>query len=48
MRLMALHKRASSEGVSPDSVEDAMDSGNPKASLVQLNFLKQSDIASLS
>ena len=43
MRLMALHKRASSEGVRADSVEDAMDSENPKASLVQLLLAKQRD-----
>ena len=36
LRLMALHKRAVSEGVSGDAVEDAMDGDDPKASLISL------------
>ena len=36
MRLMALHKRALSEGVSADAVEDAMDGDDPKSLLVAL------------
>ena len=34
MRLTALHKRAASEGVDADAVDDAMDGDDPKASLV--------------
>eukprot|EP01045_Picozoa_sp_COSAG04_P003104 COSAG04_NODE_122_length_24803_cov_180.609415_6_plen_2065_part_01 len=36
MRLTALQKRAVAEGVSSDAVDDAMDSDDPKASLVSL------------
>ena len=47
MRLMALHKRAIGEGVSPADVEDAMDSDNPKAVLVELLLARQRDEAEL-
>ena len=40
MRLMALHKRAVGEGVdesaAEDAVEAAMESGDPKATLIDL------------
>ena len=36
MRLGALQKRAASEGVSADAVDDAMDGDDPKASLIAL------------
>merc|ERR1711969_65785 len=36
MRLMALQRRAVAEGVDADEVDDAMESGDPKASLVAL------------
>ena len=36
MRVMHLHKRALSEGVSAATVEDAMDGADPKASLIGL------------
>ena len=36
MRTMALHRRAVSEAVDADSLEDAMDSDDPKASLIEL------------
>eukprot|EP01045_Picozoa_sp_COSAG04_P006490 COSAG04_NODE_320_length_16877_cov_26.485401_1_plen_4766_part_00 len=36
MRVTALHKRAVSEGVSADAVDDAMDGDEPKAALINL------------
>lgn len=36
MRLMALHRRAVVEGVRAEAVEDAMDSAQPKARLIEL------------
>ena len=36
MKLMALQSRAVAEGVSPDALEEAMESGNPKKQLVSL------------
>ena len=36
LRLSAVQKRAVSEGVPPDAVEGAMDSDDPKASLIRL------------
>ena len=36
MRLTALQKRARSEGVAADAVEDAMDGDDPKAALIAL------------
>ena len=36
MRLMALQRRAVAEGVDADEVDDAMESADPKASLVAL------------
>ena len=36
LRLSAVQKRAVSEGVPPDAVEDAVDGDDPKASLIRL------------
>ena len=36
LKLMALHKRAVSDGVDGESVEDAMESSDPKAGLIRL------------
>ena len=47
LRLKALERRAASDGVPADAAEDAMDSDNPKAVLVELLLARQRDEAEL-